>query len=499
MSRFWGYLMIKLNRISYEVASRPLFQHLSFTFGSDKYGLVGPNGVGKTTLARLIQGELALSEGSIERSVRIGLFRQSEASSSGTVAEYLEGLWDVPDIQKLSMEMLGKIPFDRKVSVLSGGEWVRLRLIRLWIENPQFVILDEPSNNLDEDGRRTVLEFIEKFPGGMILISHDRELLEKMNTILELSNQGLSVYGGSFQLYWEQRSKERQTQEENLEKLKREAQRRHEGSQEKVAKQEKRIREGKRRAPDLGVSRLLLGAMKRKAQVSLNKIKVREEKFVEKAEQETNDSWNKMKMDPFIRFDFEASKPPNGKVHFHAASLNIRNLWPEPLSFFVRGSERWWIRGRNGSGKTSLIQVMMGQLKESNKVAYLDQKYGQLNPDQSLLNNILENSRFSEVELRNELAFFGFYGDAVHLKVRLLSGGELLKASLAKAFLSQSLPEIVILDEPTNNLDLNSQDLLAKALKEFKGAIVLVCHDANLVKMLEVENELNLDFEQKKR
>lgn len=416
-----------------------------------------------------------------------------------TVGEYLDGLWEVAEIQKLSLELLGDVPFDRSVAVLSGGEWVRLRLVHLLIERPEFIIFDEPSNNLDEEGRMAVLDFIRNFPGGLILISHDRTLLEEMDQILELSNQGLSTYGGSFRHYWTQRAQEREALQDKLENSKREERRRKEEKLEKIVKQEKRMREGKSRVPNLGLPTILLGAMKRRAQVSMNKIKKREEKFVEKALEEANDSWNKMKVDPFIRFDFEASKPPNGKIHFRVENLNIRNLWTDSLSFIIKGTERWWIRGPNGSGKTSLIQAMLREVDEPNRVAYLDQKYGQLKADRSVLENILEDSRFDEIELRNELAFFGFYGDAVHLKVEHLSGGELLKASLAKAFMGKSLPEVVVLDEPTNNLDLNSQKLLFDALREFRGSIVIVCHDKDFVERLGVEKQLCLNLGNKKR
>jgi ATPase subunit of ABC transporter with duplicated ATPase domains len=373
---------------------------------------------------------------------------------------------------------------------------MRVRLAHLWSLDPGFVVLDEPTNHLDREGRRYVLDFVREFTGGLVAISHDRELLEHVEAILELSNQGLSLYGGSFSFYEAERRRERDLQSERLREAKGEESKRKREREEKIQRQQKRMRDAKQGAEKGGAPKILLGNLKRKSEESLGKIRNREEAFVETAHQRTTDSWSQMKVDPFLRFDFEAHRPHSGKVHFRANGINIqyadiaRPLWKEPLHWVVQGAERWWIQGLNGSGKTSLLRKVLAESKSA--LGFLDQEYGNLDPDRSLLDQLQDATRFTVTELRNELAFFGFTGDQVHLPLSHLSGGEKLKASLALIFLGPTVPELLVLDEPTNNLDLASQALLSDALIRFEGALIIVSHDTGFVEGLNIDRSLEL-------
>lgn len=384
----------------------------------------------------------------------------------------------------------------------------RRRVGAFWFESLQedpshsFFIFDEPTNHLDAEAREAFYRALRLLPA-YLLISHDRTALNEVDEVLELSNQGLSVYGGNFAFYEKEREAERERQKRNLLRAQKQKDRIEEERREKLARQEKRMRAGANQASQGGTPKILLGRRKRQAQQSSGKLSLQESALIEHAEKLSRESWSEMKQDPFIRFDFEATRPLASKIHFHAQELKSP-WWSVPKDICIRGSERWLFLGKNGSGKTSLIRYLLRDSEKENQiegklirtsetVAYLDQHYSSLDRDEALLDQLSANTRFSIVELRNELAFFGLAGSKPLQKVGSLSGGELLKAALAQALLGKEIPEVFILDEPTNNLDLQSLELLEEALRHFKGAVILVSHDTTFVEKVGIEQVLRME------
>ncbi|MBK7962724.1 MAG: ABC-F family ATP-binding cassette domain-containing protein [Bdellovibrionales bacterium] len=503
--------MIKLNSMGHAVAGRSLFNGISLSLADKKYGLVGPNGVGKTTLAKILAGDISPSSGQVTVSSPVAYFAQNEIQSDLTLGEYLLEIWDVKsEFADLISSLVGQLDFERRLVQLSGGEWMKARLAKAISKSPGFLILDEPSNNLDRAGREVVLNFLKQYSNGLLLISHDRELLNLMDVTIELSNQGASAYGGNFTFYWKMRSAERERHRNELEDLKRSAKKVELDSAKKLAQQDKRMRTGAERVPKEGIPRILAGAMKRTAQVSRGKLVKQAKKSVEISKVQVDDSWSSMKTDPFMRLNFEGSRVPAGRTIAAISQLNwtfhgsTAPLWKAPIDLTIQGPQRWHLLGRNGSGKSTLAKLLVdskllgngvvtGDIKKNSPaVAYLDQRYSLLNTETSIIENIRDQSRFHEIGLRNELAFYGFTGDSVFQKVNTLSGGEILKASLAQIFLGVKIPDIVILDEPTNNLDITSIELLEASLQNFCGAIVVVSHDIEFVRKLGVTHSLDL-------
>ncbi|MGE3759951.1 MAG: ATP-binding cassette domain-containing protein, partial [Pseudobdellovibrionaceae bacterium] len=263
-------------------------------------------------------------------------------------------------------------------------------------------------------------------------------------------------------------------------------------------------RRGKITGDKMGLPRILKTARKIHAQETLNKIKIRNDVIVDRSHVEVEFALKNRKKNPFLRFDFESHVMPASKIAIRVGALNIgygeRRLWEKDLNWTVQGFQRWHLRGLNGSGKTSLLKVLANKLEVATvtkenifmvqNYCYLDQNLSLLDHDRSVMENIVEESRFDEKQIRNELAFFGFTNDQALQKVKTLSGGELLRAGLAKMFLGKQIPELVLLDEPTNNLDLASIVYLEKALKEYRGALVVVSHDLKFVESLEITHEL---------
>lgn len=501
--------MLQIHSLSHDVAGKILFQQLSYSFTTQKYGLVGPNGVGKTTLAKILSGHQQVFSGQVIRQGEVKYFAQHEPKPSLLLSEYLMEVWEDRDGFAALKDLIEHLDFNRRCDELSGGEWMKARLIKLLVQEPHFLILDEPTNNLDRQGKSLIKEFISHYSGGALVISHDREILEMMDVTLEMSNQGLSSYGGGFRFYWDEREKERKRQSADREYAKNQLAKKEKGRLEKLDKQEKRMRTAKKNVEKLALPKILIGKRKRTAQVSLGKLKVQEKNFVDAAEYEANLAWKDMKRDPFLRLDFAGAEVPRTKLIVSILKANwifsgvSRQLWDKPIDLIIHGPQRWHIQGKNGSGKSTLIKHLLHQKIEgegsgewralAKAPAYLDQQYQILDHELSVLENIRNDTRFDLSDLRNELAFFGFTDEKVHQQVKSLSGGEMLKAALAKMFLGRAIPDLVILDEPTNNLDLMSIELLEKSLKKYQGALMVISHDEMFVQNLAITHQLNLD------
>ncbi|MEK2646995.1 ABC-F family ATP-binding cassette domain-containing protein [Bdellovibrio sp. BCCA] len=472
-----------------------LFSDISFSLNASRYGLVGPNGVGKSTLAKILAGLLSPSSGEIKTSHAIVYLAQSEEAKNQTVAEYLIHLWDSPHVSAEEWgPLLQNIPLESYLNTLSGGEWTRVRIAEALSRAGGLLILDEPTNNLDKEARNYIAEFVDSYRGALLLISHDRDLLNHVDSILELSNQGLSVYGGNYEFYKEQKENERELQEERLDRARREKKKLEREHKEKLLSQEKRMREGTRKAARGGIPRIIAGGLKRRAQETHGRIQAHEEKRVEKAQESFQDLFAKTKRESTLGLELPETSVPEGKLIFELKDFNVRfssqdkSLWPEDISMVMKGPKRWALAGANGAGKTTLIKTLLGQAPPEARVfgslhkgdlatAFLDQKYSLLSGDLSILENVMEHSRYDLIETRNRLARFQFMGEKVHQKVNSLSGGEKLKASLAKILLASPAPQFLILDEPTNNLDIASLEVLEEALCEYQGALLVVSHD----------------------
>ncbi|QLY25171.1 ABC-F family ATP-binding cassette domain-containing protein [Bdellovibrio sp. KM01] len=473
-----------------------LFTSLSFTVGIGRYGLVGPNGIGKSTLAKILSGEIPATEGEIHASHPVTYLRQIEERPVQTVGEFLVEIWDSAQLDAVTQEsLLGDIPFDRELQQLSGGEWTRVRIAKALATNSGLLILDEPTNNLDREAKRRIIEFLQGFEGNLLVISHDRELLEEMDSILEMSNQGMRAYGGSYSFYHEQRAQEIEQEQSTLNQLRREKKKTEKELHSKVQSQEKRMRRGQFQGEKGGMPKILLGARKRAAQVTLGAINSNESQRAENASADFQAHFSSVRSQTALRLKEIGTLVPAEKLIFTLANFNFRFagsdswLWPENLNLHMKGPERWAFTGKNGAGKTTLIQLLLskgqkptgeirGELRMGSlRCSLIDQEYSILNSEQTVLESIMDVSGKGAEWIRNELAAFQFLGDRVHQKVQSLSGGEKLKLCLAKVFLADSVPELLVLDEPTNNLDLQSLEVLEEVLLGYQGPLLVVSHD----------------------
>ena len=425
-----------------------LFQNISISLSEKRYGLVGPNGVGKSTLAKILAGDLEGYKGEVEKSHPITYFSQRFDFPDVTVAEYIADLWDKPMVEpSVWLPLLDGIALERSLLRLSGGEGMRVRLARATALSSGLLILDEPTNNLDRESRERVYDFAKGYQGALLVISHDRELLNEVEAILELSSQGLTLYGGNYDFYKEERDAERERDAVALELARKEKKKSEREYQQKITSQEKRMRAGKKLGESGSLPRIIVGGLKRQAQVTLAKTHVRAEKSVEKAREDFRAVWEETKKESFFALSLPETSIPEGKLIMELESFNFRyhdqeqNLWTENLDFVVKGPRRWALAGANGSGKSTLIEALIqgprmkrGSASGTGRIAdipwaYLDQTYSLLEPEKSVLENVMDSSRYDLKETRNLLAFFQFFGEKVHQQTKSLSEGEKLKCS----------------------------------------------------------------------
>jgi ATPase subunit of ABC transporter with duplicated ATPase domains len=526
------------DRLAFSLANgRPLFSDLTLGFGREKTGLVGPNGVGKTTLVRLLAGEMAPASGSVARRGAVGWLPQDFEVRVGQPLASVLGIdarlaalgrvlagggspadfdlvgddgWSLRERAEALLDRfgLGHLSLDRPVAKVSGGEATRVALAGLLLRSPDFLLLDEPTNNLDAAGRAALYDFVGGWTGGLLVISHDRRLLGRMDRIVELTPAGARVYGGDYDAYRAQKAaedeaaaRELSSAEHALKVARREAQRMRE-------RQEKRQSQGKKSAASANLPPILLGARARAAQGTAARLREVGARVVEEGQTRVREA--KVRVDERARLalDLPSSEVPAGKVVLEMDGVVFRHPGaPAPVldgvSLRIVGPERVAVAGPNGSGKTTLLQLAYGALApdsgtvrlglEPGEVAFFDQHARRLRPDASVLENYrAANPQVDETPARTALSRFLFEGDAVHQSVATLSGGQRLRAALACTLSGWCPPKLLLLDEPTNHLDLDSLEALEEVLRGYDGVLLAVSHDTAFLEAIGVERTVVL-------
>lgn len=507
---------------------RPLFENLTLAVGAERTGLVGRNGVGKSTLLRVITGELASSAGSVGVNGRIGMLRQDLAPPGGTVADLLgvagdlarlarieagagdeadfsDADWTLPARLEQALAEVGLSGLDtsRPAASLSGGQASRAALARLLVEAPDLILLDEPTNNLDAEGRALVAQVLRGWRGGAVVVSHDRALLREMDRIVELSSLGARVYGGNYDLYAERKAEERAAAERDLSSAERESDRVAREAQAAREKQARRDSAGKRFAARGGTPKIMLGMMAERAENSGARGEVLAERQREAASERLAAARERVEQVRELGFVLPSTRLPPGRtvLAFEDAAFSYGGAPVlDGVSLRITGPERVAITGPNGRGKTTLLKLAAGLIEPTagavtrgGSAALLDQRTALLADDETILQNFLRlNAGASLNDAHAALARFLFRNTAAHQITGTLSGGERLRAGLACVLSRTDPPQLLILDEPTNHLDLASIAAIETALAAYDGAMLIVSHDADFLEAVGVERTLAL-------
>jgi len=521
---------VTISRLSYTGPDgHKLFSDLDLTFGPGRTGLVGRNGVGKTTLLRLIAGELTPSAGTISGTGRLGVLRQQVQPGEGetiadlfgvrdalvllakamsgeaSVEELAEADWTLEARLDEALAALGlPVTPETLLSTLSGGQRTRAALAALVFAEPDLILLDEPTNNLDTEGRSAVAELLAGWRGAAIVVSHDRALLEKVDAIVELTTLGANVYGGGWSHYRERKALELQAAEHDRDFAERQVREVARKAQDAREKQAQRDAGGRRKAARGDMPRIVIGGLKRQAEVTAGGLDTLAEKQSAAASEQARMARERIEVLTPFAVKLAPSNLPAGKVLLRASGLTggydevaptIRNFDLE-----IIGPERVGVTGPNGVGKTTLIKLVTGQLAPfigavqlGGPMALLDQQVGLLDRNETIVENFRRlNPESSENDCRSLLAAFSFRADAALQKVGTLSGGEMLRAGLACAVGGKTPPMLLVLDEPTNHLDIEAIEKIEAGLRAFDGAILVISHDRAFLDNIGITRELPL-------
>jgi ATPase subunit of ABC transporter with duplicated ATPase domains len=529
--------MLKRNviceNISYSIGDRNLFRNISLSFGNEKTGLVGSNGTGKTTLLRLIVGQLTPQEGVVHVTCTIGYLPQNfVVNQDQTIAEVFGidqkiaalakinvGQGDQHDFETVGDDWgvverakellhrcnLGDLDLARNIKTLSGGQTTRVFFARLLMNKSDFLILDEPTNNLDSESRLALYEMIKSFDGGLLVVSHDRQLLALMDQIIELSPLGLKTYGGNYADYVGQKEVEQEALGQDLVDAQKQLRKTKKTVQESEERYDKRVSMGNKVCRKGGIPKILLGARKESSEHTKSKLERQTDKQLASVHNKLAAAKSKLEQKELLDFELEATRVHNTKLVLEIRHLSFAYPGHAPIiadfNMTLVGPKRLAIAGKNGSGKTTLLKLIMGQLAPTGgtiKVgvehcAYLDQALSILDPNQTIRENFKRlNPNVLETDCRLRLAAFLFAHDDALKLVGNLSGGEKMRAALACVLMGNTPPQLILLDEPTNNMDLESISSIERALRSYKGALLAVSHDQMFLQNIGIEDKIEL-------
>lgn len=492
---------------------QPLIADATGAVSTGLTALVGANGAGKSTLLRLLAGELVPESGSVVRAGIVASVAQDVALTADARADAVMGIapvrdalraieagsvdpvhydtvgeeWDVEERAAATLAGLG-LPadtLDRMVSGLSGGEVTRLALASALHARPDVLLLDEPTNNLDSDAAHQVIDALAARPGATLVVSHDRRVLERVEAIGELRRGSLRWFGGAIGEYEAALAAEQAVAQREVRTAKADVARQHRELRTYVEGSARRAKAGAAKAADL--PKILAGAKKRQAQATQARVTGIHEARLDDARDQLRQAEDAADRDREIRVELPGTAVPARRDVIELAGCRLVN--GPVVTAAVRGPERIVLTGPNGSGKTTLLRTLLGEVEPQAGTArvavasgYLPQRLDILDPEVSVVDNLRARAPGATPhEVREGLARFLFRGRDGDALASTLSGGERLRAALAAVLLARPAPQLLLLDEPTNNLDFASREHLVEALTDYRGALVVVSHDADFV------------------
>ncbi|RMT91883.1 hypothetical protein ALP39_00174 [Pseudomonas marginalis pv. marginalis] len=519
--------LVSLQHLCFQFANgETLLEDLTLSIDPTPTGIVGRNGCGKSILARLIAGELSPSCGTLDRRASVAFVPQAVVVEPGDTVASLTGTadtlaaldrmargtasvddlatinerWDLADRLRSALDAarLSQLSADTPAGQLSGGQLARVAIIGALLSAPQLLVLDEPTNHLDSAGRTWLLRVLADRPGGLVVVSHDRQLLNRMERIIELSPLGVRVYGGNYDAYRVQREAQQQASVAALEHARLERSRERKRLQKDHDSLQRNAAHSRKQAQTANVDRFTKARWKSAATHIVSTVRSAHRHSKEHLDSQVRLAYERVQDESTILLTLPASVVPSGRTVATLVDAQLPWLPASCVNLHLTGPVRVAVHGPNGCGKSTLLKVLAGQRQAVTgecsvhvPSAYIDQHLGLLDNHRSIIEQLnLLGTPLTEAELRTRLALLQLDAVRVIQPVAQLSGGERLKAAMAIALWRHVPAQLLLLDEPSNHLDLESVAAFEQALQGFGGAMVVVSHDAAFVQAIRPTHRL---------
>ena len=546
-------MSISIQQISYIHPDKEiLFSELNFSISKgQRLGLVGNNGCGKSTLLQIIAGTLSPSSGiivhpddlyyvpqhfgqydSLTIAQALGIDRKQKALHAILTGEtsdenftILNDDWNIEERSMATLHSweLGEFSLSYPMNQLSGGEKTRVFLAGMEIHASSLILMDEPTNHLDTSGRQRLYNWVDKCRSTLLVVSHDRTLLNLLPEICELEKHRITYYGGNYEFYKEQKELMQQALSQRIDEKEKSIRLANKIARETAERRDKQNARGEKRNEKKGVPRIVLNALQSKSENSTAKLNSAHLEKTEKLTTERNQLRSSLSPKAKLKTDFNNSSLHTGKILVTAVNINfgypysqfandidntsgtnnpVPLLWKDPLSFQLKSRDRFRIEGLNGSGKTTLLKLITGQLyPQTGTLTKADFTYIYLNQEYSIIDNrksILEQAyafntrQLPEHQLKIILNRYLFPASEWEKSCQKLSGGEKMRLAFCCLMIDNNTPDMFILDEPTNNLDIQSIEIITETIKSYHGTVLVISHDNYFVQEIGVGQRILL-------
>lgn len=512
-----------------------LLDHLSFSVQQNrKVALIGNNGAGKSTLLKLLAGVLQPSSGSIQWASKPYYIPQQLGSTNLTVVEaigiekeiealeainngsidqayydLLDNNWDIESRcrQALNYWGLNFVDLTTPVDTLSGGEKSKIYLAASMVHGNRIILMDEPTNHLDLTARTKLYDFIINSKATLIIVSHDITLLNLLDTTYELSEKGIKLYGGNYDFYKEQKELEERSIAQQISSEKASLRQAKKKAQEVRERQEKRSSQGSKNKSKEGIPKIILNSLASHSENSTAKLIDKHSDIIEGKLDNLSELNLKQRNKANLRLDLKDAQLHNGKLLIEANGINFgysidKPLWASPLKFEIRSGDRIHFKGDNGAGKSTLIKLItnelspsIGEIKRADfSFIYIDQEFKVINCAKTILElaNDYNTNKLRDSEIKTMLNRALFPQETWDYNCLDLSGGERMRLYLCCLMISNQIPDMIILDEPSNNLDISSLEILIQTIGSYNGTILIISHDSHFINKISITKTISI-------
>ncbi|MGP4771942.1 ATP-binding cassette domain-containing protein [Acinetobacter sp. PFS20] len=519
-----------ISQLSLEFPSKVMFQQLNFNLEPHQVSaLIGRNGQGKSLLMQMLnqtlKSDLVLTSGQISWHVKHAYLPQLHRLTALTIAEaldildiyhaykrveqgvanfddydLLDGKWDLPTLWNNLLESTGlPTDLDFPVKNLSEGQKTKLALSCLFLKSDHYLLLDEPSNHLDQQSRKWLIDHLRKHPAGALIISHDRSLLNEVDHIYHLNEHGLHHTAGNYEKFYGQYQIHVAALEQSVQQGQRDVKHMKQKQHEVLMKAQKRERAGNKLRESNSQAKILLDFKKEQAGQSIAAIQSQHQRQISNSQNDLTDKKMRLETVKPQQFVFPTFHKKSGEI-LRIKKLKLKYGTQKPIDLAVQAAEKIHVTGQNGIGKSTLLKAIQAQNKQPCdsihlfvECFYLDQNFSFLCDEMTVIENLTHlNSELSELEWRNLLGQLRIRGDKGTQLLSQLSGGEKLKVALLALSQIHPTPELLLLDEPENHLDIESRELLATAIQSYEGAVLLISHDQTFVESCAIHESFSL-------